>query len=73
MHIIDAAHGKPYYCRRPICSTSQSRVIRRFSKDIANSLVFMTRFISLQARHTSRVRGIFVWDTAITSAPWRSQ
>ena len=39
MHIIDAAHGKPYCCRRPICSTSQSRVIRRFSQtDFAREL-----------------------------------
>src|SRR5439155_367087 len=44
---IDGAHGKPYCCRRPICSTSQSRVIPHFPRHIANSLLFITRFISL--------------------------
>jgi len=33
--------------RRSICSTSQSRVIHRFSEHIANSPLFMTRFISM--------------------------
>src|SRR5436190_21591553 len=35
-----------FCCRRRICSISQSRVIHRSSGHIANSPLFMTRFIS---------------------------